>query len=179
MDMFIIVHILLDYYLDTWRWPTARLLNTRSKSIVDKRKVPEDCFGRSSFLRTKWCEICEMNCPDEVWLRYIGDPPGKNRWITHCDSWKCRLSAIKSMIADYKINQNAFVLRVPLDLPDKIDVPRSDGSVTEGASYMKFLVVEKHGQKYIPVYWFKGMEKYDKLVPLSYYTNEKPKLMFN
>ena len=177
MDMNLIVSILLDYYWDTWRWTTARALNTRSKSLVDLRKVSDDCYGSFSFLKMHWCSVCHKNCKDETWLRYVGDEMAHTRWISHCNTWKCRVSALKSMISDYK-EKNVHVLRVPIHLDDDIDIPRSDGSFSKG-TYRKGVVIHRDGQYYISAHWRVGMEEYSKLVPLSYYTNEKPKLMFN
>tara|TARA_B110001452_G_C14937027_1_gene327678 strand:- start:172 stop:423 length:252 start_codon:yes stop_codon:yes gene_type:complete len=81
------------------------------------------------------------------------------------------------MVADYKAD-HVYVLREPLGIDSEINIPRSNGTVSKGM-FRQGCVIKKHGKWYVSAEWTKGGDSYTKLVPLIYYTQDDPKLMFN
>ena len=177
MEIHIVVSILLDYHQDFWRWISARTLSKLSKEIVDRRPYDKECYGRRTFLKQTHCMICERANPAVKWLHYCSDTPASQRWISHCRSWPCHASALYSMVADYKAD-HVYVLREPLGIDSEINIPRSNGTVSKGM-FRQGCVIKKHGKWYVSAEWTKGGDSYTKLVPLIYYTQDDPKLMFN
>lgn len=178
IDLYIVVSILLDYHNELIQWCLARTLSKRAKLMVDKRPYDKGCFGRSSFFRNDFCMVCERQSPGCNWLRYCADVlREKPRLITHCNAWPCHISALLSMIEDYT-SENIYLLRAPLDIPaEPIDIPRTSGHITKGF-YHKNAVVKRDNVWYISVYWRDSDIEYYKLVPLTQYTLELPRIMF-
>ena len=64
MDEHTIVRILLEYYTNNFKlWQVARLINKEITSIVNAKPYDKACYGRSTFIRTEWCSICQKNNP--------------------------------------------------------------------------------------------------------------------
>lgn len=177
MEIYIVISILLDYYQDCWRWIGARTLSKKSKEIVDRRSYEKECVGQRTWLQQNYCMICERANPTVKWLPYCSDTPASQRWISHCRKWPCHASALYSMVADYRQDQ-VYVLRKPLGIDSDINIPRSNGTVSKGM-FRQGCVIKKHGEWYVSAEWTKGDDSYTKLVPLIYYTQDDPKLMFN
>lgn len=176
VDIHVVVAIVLYYHKEVSQWSCCRALCTKTKDIVDNWSYDRTCFGRSSFFRQNFCMICQRQCLDCYWLPYIADniPP---RMITHCRSWQCRISALLSMIEDYR-SKGVYLLRSPLNIPaGPIDIPRTSGHITIGY-YHKTAVVKRHKVLYVSAFWRDDDMEYTKLVPLTQYTVETPKIMF-
>jgi|TARA_B110000967_G_scaffold182807_1_gene201018 hypothetical protein len=178
MEIHIVVSILLDYHQDFEHWISARTVCRTCKKIVDKRSYNNGTFGRRTFLKQNECMVCERTNPDVKWLHYCSDTPASQRWISHCRSWPCRASALYSMVSDYK-QDNVHVLRKALGIASDLNIPRSDGSVSKGF-FRQGCVIKQDDKWYVSTEWTtKGSDHYTKLVPLSYYTQDEPKLMFD
>lgn len=180
MDVHLYLSILLNYYSDFDRWSTARLLCKESKAKVDGMQMTNDTVGARIMIATNVCMVCDKRTSDPSWIGYPCDEPfvsGKNRrFIVCCKTWQCRVSAVCSLLSDCE-NDNIFLLKSPLSFGEKITVPRSDGSVTEGASYNSHSVVKKDGRWFVFVFWFQDDGPYYKVVPLSHYTSDEPSVM--
>ena len=181
MDELLIIQITMDFYTGLEQWKVSRLLNRTFKSIVDTKKYDNECTGRRCFLRSEWCCVCQKNNPDCVWLGYKVDELYQVndlvcRWLTHCPSWYCRVSALYSMIEDYK-SSNILLLRKPWQVSTTVTIPRSDGSESVGKAQVN-CVFQKQSIFYVHVEWYENKEKFFKQVPLTYYTDESPKVLF-
>ena len=177
MEIHIVISILLDYHQDFWRWIVARTLSKKSREIAERRTYDKGVFGQRTWLQQNHCMVCERANPAVNWLHYCSDTPASQRWISHCRKWPCRASALYSMVADYRQDQ-VYVLREPLGIDSEINIPRSNGTVSKGM-FRQGCVIKKHGKWYVSAEWTKGGDSYTKLVPLIYYTQDDPKLMFN
>ena len=174
MEIHVAISILLDYSNEFAQWKIARLLNRTAKCIVDTKKYEKECYGRSTFLRTEWCSICEKTNPKVMWLRY--DELGRTSYITHCPTWFCSVSAVHSMIAHCRDNERVL-LRVPWQKSIRVVIPRSDGSESHGHCKINHLVIRPTGY-YVETEWQEENGKMcAKLVPLTYYSAFKPKIM--
>ncbi len=175
IDINLIIDIILNYDTELRQWSVARLLNTSAKYIVDSKPYNKQCYGRSTFIRTEWCCICEKSNPHATWLRC--DEIGRPSYILHCQTWFCRVSAIHSMISQCQ-DTGRVLLRVPWKKEKSILIPRSDGSESRGYCKINSLVV-KNKEYYVETEW-SGLngEAFTKLIKLSYYSNsENPKTM--
>tara|TARA_B110001450_G_scaffold243215_1_gene254285 strand:+ start:1133 stop:1675 length:543 start_codon:yes stop_codon:yes gene_type:complete len=177
MDIHIVISILLDYHQEFERWISARTLNRKCKQIVDKRPYDKGSFGQRTWLMQNLCMICERKNENVKWVHYCSDTPDSQRWIAHCRSWPCRASALYSMVEDYR-QDNVHVLRTPLGISSEINIPRSDGSVSKGL-FRQGCVIKRNDKWYVSAEWTKDCDNYTKLAPLTYYTLEPPKLMFD
>ena len=175
MEIHVAVNILLDYSNDFARWTAARLLNREAKCIVDAKKYKKECYGRSTFLRTEWCSICDKPNSKAKWQRY--DEVGRTSFITHCPTWFCRVSALHSMIAHCRVNERVL-LRVPWKKNTQVIIPRSDGSESYGHCKVNSLVVRTKGY-YVETEWYEDDGQTSvKLIPLTYYCAKiEPKIM--
>lgn len=176
IDIHIVLNIVLNYDHDPNQWAKARVLSLHTKTLVDGKAYDKGCFGRSSFLKVDWCTICQKKCPDCVWLRYTVGDTYSFRYIVHCPTWHCRMSALYSMINDYK-SSGILLLRVPWQKSKNVNIPRSDGSVTQGRCHNDRVYL-RNEQYYICTVWEEDGEQWSKLVPLTHYTDVKPKLLF-
>ena len=180
IDIHIIIKIVLIYHLDFSQWIIARTLSNKSKQIVDKLEYNRDSFGRQSMFKIGLCTICDkqMSSDDIKWLRYCAEVNGNHRMIPHCKYWKCHMSAIYSMIKDYK-NSGIRILREPFSDNIKCDVPRSDGSVTKGECKTNFVIwVDIKQEYFVYTYWVEKSDKMYKAVPLKHFTSNKPLILF-
>ena len=175
MDLHVVLNTVLNYDHNPAQWAKARLLSRRAKTLVDGKAYDKGCLGRSSFFKEEWCSICQKTCIGCVLLRYIADEH-PCRFITHCPTWQCRMSALYSMIEDYK-SCGVFLLRVPWQTSNKVKIPRSSGSITDGYC-QKNCIYLRNGQYYVHTKWEMDGESFVKLVPLTQYTEEKPKFIF-
>jgi len=175
MEIHIIVSILLDYGSQLENWTSTRLLCTQAKEIVSKKKYDDGCFGARSMIRTQWCMICQKTSPEAAWLTYSLDNLTDRRYITHCPTWQCRISALRSMIADYKCNDNVL-LRKPWRKETQCEIPRSRGGLSHGKCKLDGLWF-KNGQYYVLTKWDENNETFVKSIPLTYYTNDTPKII--
>lgn len=179
MDIHIIVKILLEFCDDQTikSWSRTRILNKEIKEIVDNQKYEKGIWGRSTFISTNTCNICDKRSDGKKvnMLVYIADNLERRRIITHCKHWLCHLSAILSMIQHYKEN-NIYLLKKKSIKNKEIIIPRSDGSETTGFCKTNYLH-KKNEKWYVYTYWY-ASEKYMKLVPLKYYTQKKPEIIF-
>jgi len=178
MDLHVIVEILLTYFPDQSIkiWSKTRILNTAIKKIVDNQKYNRDVWGRSSFIHTSFCEMCEKKNPKIKMLIYPADDKGSARIISHCDNWMCNVSAILSMIDHYK-NDNIYLLKKPFQKSTNVIIPRSDGSENEGHCKNN-CVVKRKNKWYIFTHWYEDEFKFTKLIPLEHYTEKSPEIMF-
>ena len=180
MDYHIIINILLNYFVGIEQWVAARTLCKPLKQIVDELKYDKECFGRQSMFKIGFCTVCEkqMSSDDIKWLRYCAEVNGNFRIIPHCKHWKCHMSAIYSMIDDYKTT-GICILRKPFSKNKKCDIPRSDGSVTKGDCKTNFVIWSNIVHQFcVYTYWIEKGDKMYKVVPLKHFTSEKPLLLF-
>tara|TARA_B110000285_G_scaffold41369_1_gene45482 strand:+ start:128 stop:670 length:543 start_codon:yes stop_codon:yes gene_type:complete len=177
MDDHVVMNILLNYYPKMENWSTTRLLNKSFKKLVDEQKYDNGIWGRRSFIQSNLCEICDKQKSNIKMLIYPSDDIANKRIITHCTNWFCKISAIRSMISHCKIN-DIYLLIKPFQPKKKIIIPRSDGSETDGFC-KKNCLFKKNDQWFVYVTWYSETDKYTKLVPLSYYTDNSPKLIFS
>ena len=177
MDLHIVVSIILDYHQDFCQWTSARTLNKKSKEIVDRRPYDKECVGQRMWLKQEECMICQRANPRVKWLQYCSDTPASQRWISHCRKWSCYASALYSMVVDYKAD-GVYILRQPLGIASEINIPRSNGTVSRGW-FRHGCIIKRCEHWYVSAEWTKGDSQYQKLVPLTYFTKEKPKLMFS
>lgn len=179
MDVHIYVAIVLNYYCDFDRWTSARLLCKESKALVDNLETIYDHGGARTMIRVDMCMCCNR-ISDVEWIPFPCDNPrisGTNRrYIVCCKRWQCRVSALCSMLSDCEQN-NIFLLRRPLMFGENINIPRSDGSVTEGGEYNPNYVVKRDGKCFLNVFWLMDDDVYHKIVPLSYYSQMKPPII--
>lgn len=174
MEIHVAVNILLVYSTDFEQWKAARLLNRMAKDIVNAKKYEKGCYGRSTFIRTEWCSICEKHNSKAKWHRY--DELGRTSFITHCPTWFCRVSALHSMLAHCRDN-NRVLLRVPWKKNKEVIIPRSDGSESHGYCKINSLVVRPKGY-YVETEWEENGDILTKLIPLTYYSTViEPKIM--
>ena len=179
MDVNIYLSIVLDYYHDFDRWTSARLLCKESKALVDNLRVESSCNGARTMIRVNLCMSCNR-ISDVTWIGYPCDNPRINgvvrRHIVCCKRWHCRVSALCSLLHDCEHN-DIFLLRRPLMLGERISIPRSDGSKTEGGEYNPHYVVKKDDSWFVSVFWFLNGDVFHKIVPLMYYTQTKPAIL--
>lgn len=172
MDEHTIVRILLEYYTNNFKlWQVARLINKEITSIVNAKPYDKACYGRSTFIRTEWCSICQKNNPKAQWIRYHLQ---RTKYITHCPTWSCRVSALHSMIAHCRDHEQVL-LRVPWKKTKEVVIPRSNGSESYGSCKINSLVKKPSGF-YVETEWEDG-ERFVKLIPLNHYTTVEPKIM--
>jgi len=177
MDVHVILRILMDYCEDFQQWKSSRILNTTFKRLVDTKDYDRGCFGKGTFICTEWCNVCQKGSCDVQWLRYQAGTIGEHRWISHCRTWFCRMSALYSMIEDCKVN-GIFLLRRPWQTTKDIVVPRSSGERTAGHCNPHFVVGNAERHYFVHAEWKQNNQLFYKLVPLSYYTNEHPQIIF-
>lgn len=176
MDIHLVVRLLLDYHRDIFQWSSARCLNKQCKHIVDTKKYDNGCWGRRSFIRPYFCEVCECQSQTCGMLNYWSADFISMLHITFCQDWQCKISAIRSMLSHCKTN-NLYRLRAPFQPRSDVLIPRSDGSQTIGKCNTKYLFWRDKWLVY--THWTDGGEDYSKLVPLTYYTQAAPKLIFD
>ena len=68
-------------------------------------------------------------------------------------------------------SMDMYFLKTPFQESDEVCIPRSDGSVTQGKC-INYAVVKRDNILYVHTYWISEKMHYNKLVPLSYYTND-------
>jgi hypothetical protein len=175
MDTHLIVNIVLKYYDELNQWTTARCLNNTYKKIVDEQKYDKTHCGRKSFIQPYFCCICETTTKDCDMLNYWTADFNNILHITHCLKWHCRISAIHSMLNHLKLS-GLYMLRKPFQSSKTIIIPRSDGSETKGEC--KRYCLFKRDEWLVYTYWTQNNEGYIKLIPLTRYTQETPKLIF-
>lgn len=176
MDLHVVTRILLHYYRNVQQWSLARCLNSQCKHIVDHLKYDADCWGRRTFIRPHFCEICECSSETCGSINYRAADFVSVFHITHCQDWQCKISAIRSMLNHCKTN-NLYPLREPFQESEDIIIPRSDGSETLGRCNPYYLCWRDKWLVY--TYWNDENEYYTKLVPLSHYTQTSPKFIFD
>ena len=176
MDNHVILNILLNYYTDMENWYNTRLLNKSFKKLVDEQKYKKNIYGRRTFIMPNFCEICEKIKSNVKMQIYRSDNIAQKRIITHCPNWFCNISSLYSMINHYKV-ENIYLLREPFQPKKKIIIPRSDGSETIGIC-KKNCLLKKDDKWFIFTSWYDEMETYTKVIPLSHYTNDFPKIIF-
>lgn len=172
------IHIIVDIILsftELKQWVTARTLNREALLSVKQRKYLDDCWGRATFHHMYQCAICNKHQTTLKWLAYPADGP-RRRFIGHCDTWYCHISAIKSMLSDYE-QSNISILRKPWRDTNQVAIPRSDGTTSSGKAKLNFLVVKNGGTRYVHVEWEQNGENYTKIVPLDHYTQTEPKYL--
>ena len=170
----LIVNIILAY-TELEQWKTARTLNSTSKEIVSNQKYDDGCWGRRTMIIQNRCHICEKKNENLKWLRYPVDDVIRQRWIGHCNTWHCTISAIKSMLSDYATD-NIVILRTPWLPSNKVTIPRSDGSTSSGTAKTN-CVRHMNQNTYVHVDWIQNDERFSKLVPLEHYTDAQPKYL--
>ena len=175
MEIHIILSILLDYCTSIKQWSTARCLNRISKEIVDSKKYDTTCWGRRTFISTVECEICRHKFPTVGAINYFSGDFISMLHITHCSHWFCKISAIRSMLEHCKQN-NICRLREPFQNSNNVDIPRSNGSVSKGFCNTEYLI--KRDKCLVYTYWNDESYQYTKLIPLTHYTSNEPKLLF-
>lgn len=173
MDIHLVVQVVIDYYRDMVQWSTARCLNQECKRIVNAQKHDNDCWGRRTFIRPHFCEVCGQTS-DCGMLNYWSSDFTSIMHITHCQDWPCKMSAIRSMLAHCKAD-NLYRLRTPFRPTSTVNIPRSDGSETVGCCNPFYLLWRRRWMVY--THWNDGQQEYVKLVPLTQYTQEAPKLV--
>ena len=180
MDLHIINNILLNYFVGIEQWAAARSLCKSSKEIVDGLDYDRGSYGRQSMFQIGFCEICEhrIDKKDMKWLKYCAEVHGNFRFTPHCKHWKCHMSAIYSMINDYK-KSGIRILRKPFSDDIKCDVPRSDGTVTKAECKTNFVIWSNIVHEYcVYTYWTEKDDKMYKVVPLKHFTSDKPLILF-
>tara|TARA_Y100001958_G_C21009522_1_gene390183 strand:+ start:185 stop:730 length:546 start_codon:yes stop_codon:yes gene_type:complete len=180
MDLHIIINILLNYFVVIEQWTAARSLCKSSKEIVDGLDYDRASYGRPSMFEIGVCEVCQQKkTKNEIkWLRYCAEISGIFRFTPHCKHWKCHMSAIYSMINDYK-KSGIRILRKPFSDDKKCDVPRSDGTVTRAECKTNFIIWSNIVHEYcVYTYWTEKDDKMYKVVPLKHFTSDKPLILF-
>tara|TARA_B100001559_G_C16484560_1_gene615383 strand:+ start:1653 stop:2198 length:546 start_codon:yes stop_codon:yes gene_type:complete len=172
------LHLIVDIvlaYTELEQWKTARTLNSTSKEIVSNQKYDDGCWGRRTMIIQNSCHVCSKKNKNLKWLRYPADDVIRQRWIGHCNTWYCTISAIKSMLSDYA-TENIFILRTPWLPSNNVNIPRSDGSTSSGTAKTD-CVRHMNKKTYVHVDWIQNGEIFSKLVPLGHYTNDQPKYL--
>ena len=112
---------------------------------------------------------------DVNWLNYSVNVSSGSRYITHCDTWHCRISAIKSMLLDCKQN-DIYILRNHWQKSKDVIIPRSDGTTSSGKCQRNYVRLLSHTYC-VCVKWCEDGESFTKLVPLKHYTDTPPSIL--
>lgn len=176
MSLEIPIHLIVTMLLSypkLEQWTTARTLNRESKLVVSKKNYDLDSWGRRTFLLQGTCAICNQKNDKISWLRYAADRVGEMRWIGHCKTWYCTVSALKSMMNDYA-SSNVYLLRTPWQSSVAVNIPRSNGSTSVGVATIN-CVHHKDEKVYVRVDWTQESENLCKILLLDTYASDPPK----
>ena len=171
MEAHLITLIVLEYGGTIQDWTTSRVLNKEIKHIVDTKRYNKDAWGIRSFIQVNKCTVCKKmgRVGDFDIKNYNYFEPGNNFHIVHCRHWHCHMSAVFSM-REHCASMNMYFLKKPFQESDQVVIPRSNGSMTLGKC-VNYAVIKRNNIFYVYTYWFSEDNRYNKLVPLSHYTN--------
>ena len=172
MEAHLITFIVLDYGGTIKDWATSRVLSKEIKQIVDTKHYVNDAWGCRAFIRVNQCTICKKSARvgDFDFKNYNYFEPTNHFHIVHCRHWHCHMSAVYSMRA-HCASMDMYFLKKPFQESVDVPIPRSDGSITQGKC-INYAVIKRGDKFYVYTFWFSADSRYNKLVPLSYYSND-------
>lgn len=164
MDVHLLFKVLLEYGGELEDWCTFRTLCRETRDYTKRLHYSTDLYGRKNFIQLYVCQNCGKHTIHTYMLRYKQCPSDiVVRVIVHCGFWKCHASAIMSMIEN---RARCGVCSLKTELPLRVSVPRSDGTVTEGECTSD--IVRKEGDTYyMYTYWNTQGIEFSKWLPVS------------
>ena len=168
------IPLLLDNFY-SWKFVLSlRLVSKNFKTDVDislKNQPLSLCAASSSMICISYCDSCNQN---KKCHQLVYDLPMSRFILILCDNWKCRYAGIVSYHYDFlKFNKYISLKRIPL--PDKVEIPRSDKTLSEGiCSHFHYRIFKDIWHIYCQ--WMEESGIYSKYVPCKYFNLPPPNI---
>lgn len=178
MEPHVVVSILLDYVGSLKAWSSVRTLCRTTCAIAMKKSLKRDVCSARTFIPAHECMSCSTKVEKPRWIVFKCLPLTMRRYIVTCHHWRCQTAGLFSMIDELAL-QNIVVLKAPFQSDMSIDIPRSDGSTTQGSCITHGLI-NIRGEYCVMTNWstLEPALCYTKNVSWSHYFQEPPLIIF-
>jgi hypothetical protein len=145
-------HFLMDYiirfnFYDINEYLDLRLVcNDFNKAInlfIRKKYNSEDnVYFRRTLFNTTMCMACQKTCnKDKMKAIYYYYDCHPSRITMYCNNYNCYIKTLRTWANSSFINNNVIFLKKKLNSPDKLWIPRSDGSKTLSSLEKRYLIL--------------------------------------